>query len=177
MTPGQFRICCAGDLFSARYRWNIHIPLQYILKYKGYEQCLVLLLPPEFKNGSIYSQRMLYLKIYEVLPCAVQKPDKNCRLNEFLYSSLLLLDIWKSHKMDYPSQWHSSFEYVENRQITYYGSNGLFTFLIARWRYTFYIRFKIFWILAATHVLPLFPIPWGSATGTGILSKSMISSF
>ena len=62
--------------------------------------CLGVLLPLEFKNVTIHSQRMLYLEIYGSPSNAVQKPDNNCRLNEFLNSSGLLLDIWKSRKMD-----------------------------------------------------------------------------
>ena len=73
----------------------------------------------------------------EVLPYAVQRTDNNCRLNEFLNSSGLLLYIWKSHKIDCHLHWHSSYEYVGNSHVNLRGSNGLFTFLIATWRRTF----------------------------------------
>ena len=126
-SPCEFCHCYACDLlrdigrifiFLRNVSWNttcVSCVWPYFYPYN-------LKTPPFIPNGcDIW-------KYEEVLNYTVQKPD-NCCLNEF-NSSGLLLDIWKSHKMDCYSltlflriRWKSSdkplqFVYVSHHKVT-----------------------------------------------------------
>ena len=98
-SPSEFRRCCAGNLL--RDIGGIFIYLCDVSKNtKGMSYDWVYFCLKNWKTSRFTPKGCDIWKYMEILPYAVQKPDNNCRLNEFLNLSGFLLDIWKSHKIN-----------------------------------------------------------------------------